>query len=73
MEVGTLVINKKPRARKSLCQFSDLFYVKQKNTVCQLGAAKEKFKTIRKGNLLQSTIKKQKEYTKINALEKQYL
>ena len=40
---------KKPSARKSLCHFATVLYVKKKTATCRFGAAKSKRKTIKYG------------------------
>ena len=56
MSLVASVVTKKPSARKLISQIFDLFDVKQKTAVRQLGADKINHKTIRKGNSLWSTI-----------------
>ena len=56
IEVAASVISNKPSAIKSLCHFSDPFYVKQKTSFHKLDDDKTKRKAIRKGNSLCSTI-----------------
>ena len=41
---------KKPSARKSLCIFTNIFYVKKKTAYRRIGAAKYKRKSIKYGN-----------------------
>ena len=50
MSVSAPGINNKPIEKKQRSTFSSLFYVKQKTSFCQLGAANMKKKSIRKGN-----------------------
>ena len=51
---------KKPIEIKSLHQFSDLFDIKQKTDICQLGSDDMKHKTTQKSTSLWCTIKKKK-------------
>ena len=67
MEVSVLGTTKKPSSRRPLGKFYDLFDVKQRTAVHQLGDAYTKRKEIRKEKYLWYTIQKQKGYTKINA------
>ena len=41
---------KKPSARKSLCLFTNMLYVKNKTATCRVGAAKYNHKAIKYGN-----------------------
>ena len=70
-EVAASSIDKKHSARKPISNFSDIFDVKNKITVLQLGSAKKKHKAIRKGAYLWPTKTNQKGHTKINAIVKQ--
>ena len=55
---------KKPSEIKSLCQFSETFYVKHNTAACSLGASKENCKAIITGNELWSNIPKRRGYIK---------
>ena len=57
-----IIIN--PSARKSLCLFTEVLYVKNKTDVRQLGAAKSESKAIRAGIILWSSIPKRKGHKK---------
>ena len=57
---------KKPSARKSLCLFTKILYVRNKTAVRQVGAAKSKRKAIKSGNIPWVLKQKQKGNSKIN-------
>ena len=42
---------KKLSARKSLCLFTNILYVKKKNAICRVGAAKSNLKEIKAGTM----------------------
>ena len=65
MEVSVPDITKNPIPIKLFNQFSDLFYVKQKTDVLQLGSTKKNNKETRNGNSLWFTIQNWKWYIKI--------
>ena len=65
MEVSVPDITKNSIPIKLFNQFSDLFYVKQRTDVLQLGATKKNNKETRNGNYLWFTIQNWKWYIKI--------
>ena len=69
MSPGPPMIFRKPTARKSLCLSTEVLDVKNKTSVCWVGADKSKRKAIISGSMLWSSISKRKGNTKIN---KQY-
>ena len=62
----TLTQLKKPGARKSLCPFTKIIYVKNRTTIRRVGAPRSKQKTIKAGTTLWSKKTKQKVNLKIN-------
>ena len=63
----------KPSARKSLCIFTNILYVKKKTSTCQVGAVKSERKAIKYGNTPWEWIPKQKRNSKINNKIKKYI
>ena len=66
MTHNSYVSTKNTSARKSLHKFSETIDVKHKTAIRSLGAAKEKHKTIKTGNVLWSNIENLRGHTKIN-------
>ena len=66
MSPGSYVTDKNPSARKSLCLFTEVFYVKNKTSVHRVGADKSNFKSIRASSMLWSSTPKRVVKTKIN-------
>ena len=60
MEMAASGITKKPSKSKPLCQFYEIFDVKQKTSVWKLGAAKTNQKATGKGTYLWYDIQKRK-------------
>ena len=57
---------KKPSARKSLCLFTNIFYVKNKTAKLLVGASKSKIGATKLGNSLWTNKTKLKGHSKIN-------
>ena len=57
---------KKPSARKSLCQFSEILDVKHKTTISRSVATKENLKEIKTGNVFWPNVSNFRGHTKIN-------
>ena len=73
MSPGTPMIVRNTSVRKSLCLFTEFFYVKNRTNVRRVGAAKSKRNATREGSMLWSSIPKRKGNTKINEQVKKYL
>ena len=73
MSPGPSVTVKNPKAQISLCLFTQLFDVKNKTAVRQVGADKSNIKAIRSGSMLWSNIPKRRGHTKINEKINKYL
>ena len=57
---------KKPSARKSMCLFTNIFYVKNKTIKRRVGAAKSKLRAMKVVNSLWTNITKIQGHSKIN-------
>ena len=64
---------KKPSARKSLCLFTNILYVKNKTAIRQVGSAKHQRKAIEYGTTTWALKQKRKGNAKINDKIKKYL